>query len=477
MVHSDAAPAMVSMTANPAFATLGELRAALDEGELTSRDLVELFLERIARWQSTLNAFVTVFEDSARLAAEASDLLRRAGIKAGPLHGIPFVAKDLFDVAGWPTGAGSQALPVAPATENAAAITRLQAAGMILLGKTQTVEFAFGGWGTNPVCGTPRNPWRLDRHYIPGGSSSGTAVAVAAGLAPCGIGTDTGGSVRTPAALCGLVGMKTSPGRISRAGLFPLSPSHDTIGPLARSVADCALLAEAMAGPDPRDPATLVAPWGARQQAAVDDAGHVRIAVLPESELQDIHPDVAAHVAAALSLLQRAGAHLVPIRLPRTITEYMHAAGDIMSAESYAALCELVDDAASPVCLEVRSRILRGRDISATRYQQLLKFRRQAQEEFAAALGNADVLAAPTTPLPAVPVEMVDEAITPTSRFGRFVNLIDYCSVAVPSGVTAEGLPTSIQFIARCYDEGTALRIAARLEGLRGRFPHPAGLS
>jgi aspartyl-tRNA(Asn)/glutamyl-tRNA(Gln) amidotransferase subunit A len=232
-----------------------------------------------------------------------------------------------------------------------------------------------------------------------------------------------------------------------------------------------------MAGPDPRDPATLVAPWRAPHQASVDDASHMRIAVLPESELHDIHPDVAGHVAAALSLLQRSGAHLVPIRLARTITEYMHAAGEIMSEESYAALCELVDDAASPVCPEVRSRILRGRDMSARRYQQLLKFRRQAQEEVAAALGNADVLAAPTTPLPAVFVETVDEAITPTSRFGRFVNFIDYCSVAVPSGMTAEGLPTSIQFIARCYDEDSALRIAGRLEALRGRFPHPAGLA
>jgi aspartyl-tRNA(Asn)/glutamyl-tRNA(Gln) amidotransferase subunit A len=456
-----------------AFASLGELQAALDSGAASSRSLVELFLARIARWQPELNAFVAVFEDSARLAADAADSLRRAGVKAGPLHGIPFVAKDLFDVAGWPTGAGSHALPAKAAEATAAAVARLQAAGMILLGKTQTVEFAFGGWGTNPLCGTPRNPWRLDRHYTPGGSSSGTGVAVAAGLAPCGLGTDTGGSVRTPAALCGLVGMKTSPGRISRAGLFPLSPTHDTIGPLARSVADCALLAEAMGGPDRRDPATLNAPWGEPLRVPVGEVGNLRIGVLAESELHDIHPELAANVDAALALLERAGARLVAIRLPRTIVEYMEAAGEIMSAESYAALADFVDDPASPVCREVRSRILRGRDISAARYQQLLRFRREAREEVAAALGNADVLAAPTTPLPAIPVEDVDETSTPTSRFGRFVNLIDYCSVAVPCGLTAERVPTSIQFIARCNDEVAALGVAASFEALRGPFPHP----
>jgi aspartyl-tRNA(Asn)/glutamyl-tRNA(Gln) amidotransferase subunit A len=150
----------------------------------------------------------------------------------------------------------------------------------------------------------------------------------------------------------------------------------------------------------------------------VGEVGNLRIGVLAESELHDIHPELAANVDAALALLERAGARLVAIRLPRTIVEYMEAAGEIMSAESYAALADFVDDPASPVCREVRSRILRGRDISAARYQQLLRFRREAREEVAAALGNADVLAAPTTPLPAIPVEDVDETSTPTSRFG-----------------------------------------------------------
>jgi aspartyl-tRNA(Asn)/glutamyl-tRNA(Gln) amidotransferase subunit A len=471
-----AAPMALQPSQGLAFATLHQLEAALDGGVVSSLDLVELYLERIARWQPTLNAFVTVFEDSARLAAQAADLLRRAGVKAGPLHGIPFVAKDLFDVAGWPTGAGSHALPQLAAGATSAAVARLQAAGMILLGKTHTVEFAFGGWGTNPLYGTPRNPWRLDRHYVPGGSSSGSGVAVAAGLVACGIGTDTGGSVRTPAALCGLVGMKLSPGRISRAGLFPLSPSHDTIGPLARTVGDCALLAEAMAGPDPRDPATLSAPWAQPLKVPGCDVANMRIAVLPDSDLNDIDSDIAANLGAALALLEGAGARLVTMSLPRAITDYMAAAGEIMSAESYEALGDLVEDAASPVCLEVRSRIVRGRDISAARYQQLLRLRRQAHEEVTAALGTADVLVAPTTPLPAIALEDVDETTTPTSRFGRFVNLIDYCSVALPSGLSADKLPTSIQFIARRNEEAIALRIAAGFEALRGPFPHPSGL-
>jgi aspartyl-tRNA(Asn)/glutamyl-tRNA(Gln) amidotransferase subunit A len=453
-----------------------ELGRAIAAGTITSAVIVEKFLERISRWQPTLNAFVQLYADQARYSAQRADEHTVAGGAVGPLHGVPFVAKDLFDVAGFPTGAGSTALPLRAAYSTATAVSRLCTAGMILLGKTQMVEFAFGGWGTNPVLGTPWNPWDLRQHRIPGGSSSGTAVAIAAGLAPCGLGTDTGGSIRIPAAMCGLVGLKTSPGVVSRAGVFPLSRTHDTVGPLARSVEDIAQLLGILQGVDSGDAATQGVPGidvlGGLQRGV---AG-LRLARLRAEGPGEWSSGVDAAYTRALEIYAALGATIVEISMPRPLDEYMRRAGDIMSAESYATLADLVDDDRTPIDPFIRSRIRRGRDIDARAYGELLDYRRKVQGEMASLFDGIDALILPTCPMAAIPVSEVDESATPLSRLGRFVNLLDLCAVAIPAGLE-NGLPVSIQIVAPCFQDALALRIARAFEAATDRSAYrPATL-
>ena len=234
--------------------TLTELSVELAAKRTSSREIVDALLGRIAKADSKLHAFTEVYAKEARALADAADTARGSGFPLGPLHGLPIAYKDLCDIAGRIGTGGSQMLAKRVATETSNTVERLTAAGMVPLGKLHMVEFAFGGWGTNPLMGAPWNPWDLKTHRVPGGSSSGTGVAVAARLAPAGIGSDTGGSVRIPSAFNGLVGLKVTFGRIGLSGTMLLSWTLDSIGPLARSVEDCALLLNALAAPDPRDP-------------------------------------------------------------------------------------------------------------------------------------------------------------------------------------------------------------------------------
>ncbi len=458
------------------YFSASELGRAIAAGTITSAVIVETLLERISRWQPKLNAFVQLHTDQARQAANRADQLTAAGGALGPLHGVPFVAKDLFDVTGFPTGAGSTALPNLKAQSTATAVSRLQTSGMILIGKTQTVEFAFGGWGTNPVLGTPWNPWDLVQRRIPGGSSSGTAVAVAAGLAPCGLGTDTGGSVRIPAAMCGLVGLKTSPGVVSRGGVFPLCQTHDTVGPLARSVEDIAQLLMLLQGFDSGDTATQGTSWIDALGDLQRGVAGLRLARLGAEDHGELSSGVAAAYTRALEIYAELGATIVAISIPRPLDEYMRRAGDIMSAESYATLAPLVDDDHNSIDPFIRARIRHGRDIDARQYLDLLDYRREVQVEMSAVFDRIDALILPTCPMAAIPVSAVDEAATPLSRLGRFVNLLDLCAVAIPAGLE-NGLPVSIQIIAPRFQDGLALRIARAFESATDRSAyHPAAL-
>ena len=229
--------------ADLAFAPLHQLARLVAVGKLDPVDLVELYLERIARYDGALHAFAALFPDESRRSAQARAMEVGRGIGLGRLHGVPIAVKDLIDIAGRSSGAGSLRRSGIVAAATSAVVERLAAAGAIILGKTHMTEFAFGSWGTNAVTGTPRNPWDARRHRVPGGSSSGSGVAVAAALAPAAIGSDTGGSVRIPASLCGVVGLKTTHGRLPTHGVVPLSPSLDTIGPIARCVEDAAFAA------------------------------------------------------------------------------------------------------------------------------------------------------------------------------------------------------------------------------------------
>jgi len=244
---------MSAQSANPRYLTIERLSSEIESRRLSPVELMDSLLDCIAKENPKLHAFVTVYRDEARLAAEAADKAVRAGHSVGPLHGIPIALKDIVEIEGRVTTGGSKVWHDRVSPTTATLVRKAKAAGMIVIGKTHSVEFAMGGWGTNQHMGTPWNPWDRETPRTPGGSSSGSGVAVAARMVPCAIGTDTGGSVRLPASWCGIVGLKTTVGRISTHGILPLAPTLDTPGPMTRCVEDAALLFNILQGFDPLD--------------------------------------------------------------------------------------------------------------------------------------------------------------------------------------------------------------------------------
>jgi aspartyl-tRNA(Asn)/glutamyl-tRNA(Gln) amidotransferase subunit A len=443
---------------DPVWATVADLSRAFGDGTLSPVDVVDVLLERIRKRDPALHAYIAVYESDARLAAEAAHKAMRARHRIGPLHGVPIALKDLVDLQGRVTTGGSKVWleRVSPVTATLA--ERLIAAGMIVLGKTHTVEFAMGSFGTNTHLGTPRNPWDLAVHRTPGGSSSGSGVAVAAGLAPAAIGTDTGGSVRLPAAWCGTVGLKVTAGRISTYGVLPLSSTLDTPGPLTRSVEDAALIFRALNGPDPRDPQTLgwtpVDPLPTLRRGV---AG-LRLAVLPDAERKEVAADVLAAYDAAVETLARLGATIARPALPHGLRDYAAATGRIIGAEGYRFVGHLVDDMSLPIDPHIRPRIQLGRGISARDYLATLAEREERRREFAAALADTDALLTPTTQTAAIPLDRVDQSGT-AAYFTRAGNYLGLCGLALPDGFTPEGLPTSLQILCGPGEEALALRI------------------
>jgi aspartyl-tRNA(Asn)/glutamyl-tRNA(Gln) amidotransferase subunit A len=441
-----------------AFAPVRDLAAAIRAGRLSPVDLVDALLERIGRYDEKLHAYVTVYGDEARQAACAAEGAIRSGHAVGPLHGIPVALKDIIDLDGRITTGGSMALKdrVSPVTATLA--RKLIAAGMIVLGKTHSVEFAMGGWGTNEHMGTPWNPWDAKIHRAPGGSSSGTGVAVSAGLAPWGIGTDTGGSVRLPSSWCGLAGLKTTVGRVSCHGVLPLASTLDTPGPMARSVEDAALLYNAMQGPDPLDPMTRGVAFADPLPQMKRGVAGLRLALMPARERDGVDPEVLAAFDASVETLRKLGASVEEAPLPCAFAAMGSLAGDIIGAEGYHFVGDLVDDLNLPIDRDVRPRIWRGRDMTARTYLDALKKRAGLKRDFATALAGYDALLTPTTATPAPVVREIDQSGTPAG-FTRMVNILDRCALVIPNGFTRAGLPTSLHIVCAGYDEAMALRI------------------
>ena len=443
---------------DPVWATAADLSRAYAARTLSPVDAVEALLDRIRRRNPELRAYIAVHEAEARLAAEGADRAIRSGHRVGPLHGVPIALKDLVDLEGRVTTGGSKvwAGRVSPVTATLA--ERLIAAGMIVLGKTHTVEFAMGSWGTNTHMGTPRNPWDLAVHRTPGGSSSGSGVAVGAGLAPAAIGTDTGGSVRIPAAWCGTVGLKVTAGRISTHGVLPLSSTLDTPGPLARSVEDAALIFGALNGPDPRDPQTLA--WTPVDPLPFLRRGvaGLRLAAMPDAEREGVDKEVLAAYDAALDALAGLGARIVRPELPHRFADYAAATGRIIGAEGYRFVGHLVDDETLPVDPHVRPRIQVGRGVSARDYLLTLAEMEDRRRAVAEALADVDALITPTAQTAAIPIDQVDQKGT-AAHFTRPMNYLGRCALALPNGFTAGGLPTSMQIVCAPGEEALALRI------------------
>lgn len=446
---------------DPTFASMTEQASMLQRGMVSSRELTGLYLERIQKLNTRLHAYIDVYREEALQLADSADRRRAAGLPVHPLNGVPIALKDLCEVEGRVTTAGSAAWKTRKSGFTATIVERLLGAGMVPLGKTHMVEFAFGGWGTNPVCGAPWNPWDAKTHRVPGGSSSGSGVAVAAGLAPAAIGSDTGGSVRIPASLTGITGLKTTYGLISLHGAIPLSTSLDTIGPMTRAAEDAAVLTALLAGPDRNDPNTLCAPsldFGDLSQPP--SAKGLRIAALSADQFPiPVHPDVIRVWIETIAALRSLGAKVEETRIPIDFNEVMLRNGRLIAAEAYALHRAYIEDPALPIGPAVRARVLGGKGITAADYIAARGDQRRASAEFAAWMRDWDAVLTPANPLPAIPVNQVDENQTPMATFTRAGNYLTACGLSLPAGFSEEGLPIGVQLLGAPFTEPMLIRI------------------
>jgi aspartyl-tRNA(Asn)/glutamyl-tRNA(Gln) amidotransferase subunit A len=372
--------------------------------------------------------FIKVHREGALAAADASDRLRKAGLVPSPIAGLPISVKDLFDERGEVTLAASKALADRPAAkEDSTVVARLRRAGAVIVGRTNLTEFAYSGLGINPHYGTPRNPWDRKVGRVPGGSSSGAAISVTDGMAAAGIGSDTGGSVRVPAGVCGITGFKTTTGRIPLDGVFPLSYTLDSAGPLAPTVTCCALLDAIMRGADPEPPTPL-------------PLDGLRFAVPKILVLDDLDPPTARAFQAALARLSKAGARIVemPLKEMAEIPE-VSIHGGILGAEAYAVHRKLIAEKGETYDPRVRVRILRGQNLSAADYIDIVRARADIRARVDAATAPFDAMLMPTT---AIVAPVIDDLIRSDELYGRINplilrntttgNFLDRCALTIP---------------------------------------------
>ncbi|HEX6691828.1 MAG TPA: amidase [Burkholderiales bacterium] len=439
--------------------TVAQLSADLEKGRTSSRELVEQALARIADPAGEgARAFMKVNADSARAEADYADRLRKSGVRRSPVDGLPVSLKDLFDVAGEVTRAGSRVLDKAPpATADAAAVARLRAAGAVFIGRTNMVEFAFGGVGTNPHYGTPKNPWDRRTGRVPGGSSSGAAVAQADGMCVMALGSDTRGSVRGPAALCGVVGFKPTTRRVPREGAFPLSFTLDSIGPLANSVACCAAYDAVLAGE----------PQAALAESPVKG---LRFLLPRSSALQDLDREVGAAFEAALGKLAAAGAVVTDMAVPAFDRQDRYFKdGGFAGAESYYIHRPSLDRIAE-YDPRVAKRVLLGKAFAAADYVELGFLRAAFIREVEALAAPFDAILMPTVPCVAPAIADVDRSDEDFFRWnGRIlrnnglVNFLDGCGASLP--IQPRGAaPVGLTVCGLAGSDRRTLAVAAAIE-------------
>lgn len=451
------------------FLPIEQISQKLARKDISSKELTLAYLDRVKRLNPLLNAYVDVYEEAALAQAVSSDQRRADGYTLGLIDGIPIAVKDLCEISGRKMTVGSKLWINRQSTHTATAVSRLLSAGAVILGKTQMVEFAFGSWGVNPFLGTPRNPWDMTTHRIPGGSSSGSGVAVAAGLAAAAIGSDTGGSIRVPSALNGITGLKTTTGLISLCGCADLSQTLDTLGPMTRSAWDAALLTQIMAGYDEADARTHFAPR-INFSSQNDDkeerllAGSV-IGLIPP----DCYPvEISSAVANALEKTVRTfidmGATIVEKEFPFNFHEMMLKNGKIIAAEAYAVHQEYIKDMKLEVGPWVRARVLSGEVISAADYIHSMNAHRQAKKDWTAWMTGIDALLTPGSPITACSVDDVDEAHTPLAAFTRAGNFLGACALAFPAGFDENNLPIGMQLYGKAFNEANLIAIVRKFQ-------------
>jgi len=448
--------------------TILEAAAELRAGTVSSVELTTAALERIQRLDPKLNSFLTVTAAAALDQARRADEERLNGHDRGPLHGIPVALKDLFLTRGIRSTAGSRIYEHFIPEIDAAVVERLTAAGAVLMGKLNMHECAYGITSANPHFGPVRNPWNTA--HSPGGSSGGSGAAVAANFVFGAMGSDTGGSIRIPAAFCGTAGIKPTYGRVSRYGTFPLGYTLDHMGPLTRTVRDCGVMLNAIAGHDPRDPAS--------SRRAVEDylpaegvaIRGVRIGVPENFYFDRVDPEIEASVRAALIRAESLGAELKPVRVPDIAA--INAVARVILLSEASAVYEPHRKERSLFGPDVLALLDQGRLLPATDYVNAQRLRRRMQQQFTALWRNVDCLIAPSTPAPAPRIGQAtvmlggeeEDVRLAATRFARGINVLGLPAVSLPCGMTRAALPVGLQIVGPAFSEAALLRVGAALE-------------
>ena len=457
------------MSTEPALMSLTSVAKAIADKHVSSREVTQSCLDRIARWQPHLNAFMAIEAEAALKAADVADAALAKGAGRGVLHGVPLAHKDMYYEAGKVVTCGSRIRRDFVATTTSTALQRLKDAGTIRLGSLQMAEFAYGPTGHNSHYGPVHNPFALDR--ITGGSSSGSGAAVAARLTFAALGSDTGGSIRMPAHFCGVTGLKTTVGRVSRAGAMPLSQSLDTVGPLARSAEDCAVLLGLMAGADPEDPTAVAGPLPDFVAATIGSIKGLTIGVPAAFYVDDLDAEVAGVLDATIAVLKREGANVVQVELPdqRQLTA---ACQLVLAVEAAAFHKRWMIERPQDYGPQVLMRLQNGLAIPGVSYLEAMRWRGPALAAHNAAVARVDAVIAPVAPVAAPTIAESDVGNSPDAeaviqrltRFTRPINYLGLPSLAILSGFTRAGLPVGMQLIGRSFDEAILLRIGAALQ-------------
>jgi aspartyl-tRNA(Asn)/glutamyl-tRNA(Gln) amidotransferase subunit A len=457
------------MSGEPALMSLTAVAKAIAEKKVSSREVTQSCLDRIEKFNPKLNAFMTVEPDDALKAADSADAALAKGGPKGVLHGVPLAHKDMYYDKGKIVTCGTKIRRdfVAPTTSTA--LQRMKDAGTVRLGSLQMVEFAYGPTGHNPHYGAVRNPWNTD--HITGGSSSGSGSAVAARLTFAALGSDTGGSIRMPAHFCGVTGLKTTVGRVSRAGAMPLSWSLDTVGPLAQTVEDCALLTGLMAGADPEDPTASSLPVPDYMAAAKLPVKGLKIGVPTAFYVDDLDAEVASALDETLAVLKQEGAEIVKVDLPdqRQLTA---ACQFVLATEAASLHKRWMIERPQDYGAQVLMRLQNGLAIPAVSYLEAMRWRGPALSAYLAAVAGTDAVLAPVAPMPAPTIAESDvgnshdaeAVIQRVTRFTRPINYLGLPSLSIPAGFTKSGLPVGMQIVGRSFDEAMLVRIGAAFQ-------------
>jgi aspartyl-tRNA(Asn)/glutamyl-tRNA(Gln) amidotransferase subunit A len=440
--------------------TLARAADGISSGSLSPVGLVQLFLQQIEKQNPAINAFITVTQKEAQRDAREAENLIRSGKYIGPLHGIPIAVKDIFETAGIRTTGGSKILTSYVPTTDAAVVRRLREEGAVIIGKTNLHEWAVGATNINPHFGTTRNPWDMNR--VPGGSSGGSAAALAAGMCLGALGTDTGGSIRIPASACGVVGLKPTRGLVSLTGVMPFSWSLDHAGPMALDVQDCAMLLDAICGYDPEDPESVPRPVSENYQDAIHNpVDDLRIAIPKEYFFESIRDEITHAVHDAVKILEKSGAHLSEVPYS-DVAEDERAGSLIRLAEGATVHYHDLVERKAEIGPDVVERLERGlrvsiRDYALARRIQAEKVRLRARffEEF-------DLLVTPTLPIEPPTIQGINSAWAAgeLTRFTSPFNLVGLPAISIPCGFSRNGLPIGLQLVADHWKESNLLSAA-----------------